>query len=84
MNRVGSNKPKHFRACMLVSSPSVNVSEFKTKPKASRESVIGRASEILMILRSPVVVESKTMKLIELADKHEVLAPCSPVRGARE
>lgn len=51
----------------------------KSKPKTPRESVIGHASEILKIMRSPKVVESKTMKLIDLADRHGALASCSPI-----
>lgn len=56
--------------------------ESGSEQKTSRESMIAHTSEVLRILGSPDVVESKTLKLIELADKHGVLASCSPIGGA--
>jgi len=56
--------------------------ESRSEQKTSRESMIAHASEVLRILGSPDVVESKTLKLIELADKHGVLASCNPIGGA--
>ena len=44
--------------------------------------MIDHALEILRILGAPNDVESETLKLIELVDKHEALASCNQVGGA--
>jgi len=58
------------------------MTESRSEQKTSRENVIGHALEILRVLGAPIVVESATLKLIELADKHDALASCNPVGGA--
>ncbi len=58
------------------------MSDVKPKPKTSRKSVADQASKVLRKLESPVVVKSKTMELILIADRHGALASCSPVGGA--